>query len=192
MALVDIEGKKISAKIVYVGPTMSGKTTNLIGLYNLLPTEFRSELAVIGDADERTVFFDYLPLDLGKVDGYDIQFRVFSVSGQPENPDIRRAILTGADGVVFVADSERGREEANVEAMAELRKHLAALSPGAEAEIPLVVQFNKLDLDQLANRKELMEALGTQDQVVVPASALNNQGVIESLQAICRLVVDRL
>ncbi len=192
MALVDIEGRSIEAKIVYFGPSMSGKTTNLLALHQLLPTEFRSDLAEIGDAETRTVYFDYLPIDAGRVDGFDLRFRVYSVSGQEGNTDARRAILTGADGVVFVANAEEGQQAANVASMTELRTVLSELNSRDHETFPVVVQINKLDLDDVVEPTALQSLPGIDGKPTVTASALNNQGVVETFRTICSLVVDSL
>ena len=192
MALVDIDGRAIEAKIVYFGPSMSGKTTNLLALHQLLPTEFRSEMAEIGDTSERTIFFDYLPIDMGTIDGYGLRFRVYSVSGQEGSADARRAILTGADGVVFVANAEAGQEDANAASMAELQTMQQQLRPRDADAFPIVIQINKLDLEQVTEPATLTGLLGAGDKPTTTASALNNQGVVEAFRTICDLVVRSL
>ncbi len=191
MALVDLDSRSIVAKIVYFGPARSGKTTNLRALYYLLPEEQRGQLAEFDAEGESTVFFDYVPLDLGSASGFDITLRLYTVSGQEGRHDARMAVLTGADGVVFVADASKGREHENAQSMQELRDALQALHPGDDA-VPVVVQFNKLDLADTAQPDELMAAIVGDEVPASFASALERRGVVETLETIAREVMRRV
>ena len=189
MAVIDLESRSILAKIVYFGPARSGKTTNLRALHNALPDEQRGPLAEFDADGEPTVFFDYVPLGLGNASGFDITLRLYSVSGQEGRHDARLAVLTGADGVVFVADVAPGRESDNAQSMHELREALKALHPDDPDAVPVVVQFNKLDLAEKASPTKLATALTEDRGGALYASALERRGVVETFEAIAREVV---
>jgi len=192
MALVDLENRAVIAKIVYYGPAQSGKTTNLRAIYGALPESERALQAEFDADGEPTVFFDYVPVDLGDASGVDITLRLYSVSGQEGKSDARTAVLTGADGVVFVADASAGREDENARSMQELRSVLAALHPSEPDIVPIVVQFNKLDLDNTSNPDQLSKALGAEPTSAIYASALQRRGPVETLALIAQEVVKRL
>ncbi len=192
MAVIDPESRSIVAKIVYFGPAQSGKTTNLRALYQALPESQRGPLAEFDAAGQPTVFFDYVPLDLGSASGYQISLRLYSVSGQEGRHDARMAVLTGADGVVFVADASRGRENENQQSMNELREALSLLHPNESDRVPVVVQFNKLDLDETSDPDALVKALVGDDGAVSYASALQQRGVVETLEMVTREVIRRI
>ncbi|MBX3070332.1 MAG: GTPase domain-containing protein [Thermomicrobiales bacterium] len=192
MALIDLESRSIVAKIVYFGPARSGKTTNLRALYQALPEAQRGPLAEFDSEGEPTVFFDYVPLELGDGSGFDITLRLYTVSGQEGRHDARMAVLTGADGVVFVADASQGRERENAQSMQELRDALSALHPGEGDAVPVVVQFNKLDVADRAVPGELIAAIAGDGVPAMYASALERRGVVETLEAIAREVVRRV
>ncbi|CAN5710500.1 GTPase domain-containing protein [soil metagenome] len=192
MALVDLERKAIVAKVVYFGPAQSGKTTNLRALYDLLPEHQRSSAAEFETPGQATIFFDYFPVHLGRGSGFDITIRLFTVSGQEGRADARRAVLTGADGVVFVADAARGREADNLASMAELLQGLGELHPTAPGSVPVVIQYNKLDLDATADASTLPASLNATGMPEVFASALQQRGVLESLELVAKEVVRNL
>src|SRR5215211_1043508 len=158
MALIDIAGREIDAKIVYYGPALSGKTTNLRTIHARLPAEAKSELRSIATADERTIFFDFLPLDLGEVGGFTVRFHLATVPGQPMYERTRRAVLNGVDGVVFVADAGRGRLVDNRRSWEELARNIAVQGKRLDA-LPLVLQYNKMDLPDVLPASELDHAL---------------------------------
>jgi mutual gliding-motility protein MglA len=192
MALVDIERKAILAKIVYYGPAQSGKTTNLRVLFDLLPDDQKSAAAELESIDQSTLFFDYMPLHLGDGSGFDITVRLFTVSGQESRSDARKVVLTGADGVIFVADASAGREADNVASMSELIECLAELHPTAPDSVPVVIQYNKLDLDAKSDAGSLAAALNVAGRPELFASAINRQGVLETLELITKAVVRNL
>ncbi len=192
MALVDLENRSIVAKIVYFGPARSGKTTSLRALYDALPDERRGSMPEFETVGEPTVFFDYVPVDLGDASGFDITLRLYTVSGQEGREDARRAILTGADGIVFVADVSAGREEENLNSMRELRAALAELHPTTSDAVPVVVQYNKLDLSDTSEPTALRGALEASGAPVAYASAIEQRGVVEALELIIREVIRRL
>ncbi len=192
MALVDLEQKAIVVKIVYFGPAQSGKTTNLRALYDLLPEEQRRPETEFDGAGGSTIFFDFVPVNLGAGSGFDITMRLYTVSGQEGRHDMRRAVLTGADGVVFVADATAGREAENRQSMSELLSCLAELHPTAPEPVPIVIQYNKLDLDDLSDPLELGDALNPTGAPVVYSSALQQRGVVETLERIAKAVVQAM
>lgn len=192
MAFVDFDNRSVIAKIVYYGPAQSGKTTNLRAIFQALPEDQRSGNAEFDDLGEPTVFFDYVPIGLGADSGIDITLRLYTVSGQDGKDDARRAVLTGADGVVFVADATAGREAENARSMQELKSALADLHPSEPDSIPIVVQYNKLDLANTADPAVLAEALGSADAPAVYAAALERRGPVETLTLIAQEVVRRL
>jgi signal recognition particle receptor subunit beta len=192
MALVDIQGKSIVAKIVYYGPAQSGKTTNLRALYDLLPEDRRGSMAEFEAPGQATIFFDYVPVHLGSGSGFDIKFRLFTVSGQDDRADARRAVLTGADGVVFVADAAAGRDNDNLASMQELLWSLEQLHPLSPGSVPVVIQYNKLDLDETADAGTLPASINTAGNPEIYASAIQRRGVLETLECISQAVVSNL
>jgi hypothetical protein len=192
MALVDIHRRAIVAKIVYYGPAQSGKTTNLRALYDLLPDGKKGAVAEFEEPNQATIFFDYFPVHLGNGSGFDISLRLFTVSGQEGRADARRAVLTGADGVVFVADAAAGRDGDNIASMHELLSSLKVLHPTSPGSVPVVIQYNKLDLDEKADSASLPAALNPSGMPEVFASAIQQRGVLETLECISRAVVRNL
>ncbi|CAN5779515.1 ADP-ribosylation factor-like protein [soil metagenome] len=192
MALVDIDNRSIRAKIVYYGPARSGKSTNLRAIRDLLPADSEIESAGLDDGDAPTNFFDSVVVDAGDLSGFHVTFVLYSVSGQVGRDDARRAVLSGVDGVVFVADGTAGREAENVASLRELEGILTDLSSTDQLSVPVVIQVNKLDLERLAGRDEFLRVLNPQGLPLMLASALHQQGVVETLQIIARDVVRRV
>ena len=191
MALIDLSTREIYGKIVYYGPAYGGKTTNLEFIHRSLPEHLKSDLHSIASENERTLFFDYLPLDLGARVGFTIRYQLYTVPGQPAYERTRQAVLSGADGVVFVADAQAERLDDNRASLEELRQNL--LRQGKRLEtMPLVVQYNKLDQPTALSGPELDAQLNPMRAPMVEAVAITGQGVIESLQAICQLVTRSL
>lgn len=191
MALIDLASRQIHAKIVYVGPGLGGKTTNLRALHALLPDPARTELVTIDSEGERTIFFDFLPLDLGTVRGFSIRFQLYTVPGQAHYGRTRAAVLSGADGVVFVADARGTAQPENLHSLDELRSALSRQGKTL-GSFPLVLQYNKLDLPDALPVPELNAALNPDGHLVVEAVAIQGHGVFETLRAICKLVVRNL
>lgn len=191
MALIDVTNRAIHAKIVYYGPGLSGKTTNLVNIHERLPDDLKGEMKSIATEAERTLFFDFVPIEEVRVGGWAIRFHLYSVPGQEVYVRTRRAILGGADGVVFVADSDPGRSAANRESMAELEQHLAHYQrePGI---LPIVLQYNKADLPGAMSRTDLDAALNPDDWPAFEAIATRGNGVSETLTSISRLVARTL
>jgi signal recognition particle receptor subunit beta len=191
MAMIDLDNKQIVAKIVIYGPGESGKTTFVRAVHDLIPERQRYALTSIENQSGRTVLYDNLPIDAGKVGGYRMRFLLFSVAGNEGSEDARNAVLSGSDGVVFLADAQPSRMAENIESLEELMTALARLQkmPGT---FPVVIQYNKVDLvdeESLATIRQSLNADGLPETF---SSALNKRGVVDSLQTITKLVAQSL
>jgi signal recognition particle receptor subunit beta len=191
MALIDLSNREIYGKIVYYGPAFGGKTTNLEYIHRGLPDAARGELHSIATEHERTLFFDYLPLDLGGKTGFTIRYQLYTVPGQPTYERTRQAVLTGADGIVFVADAQAERLADNQASLEELRQNLDLQGRPLDT-MPLVMQYNKLDQPTALRRSELDQHLNPTGTPVFEAVAINGVGVTETLRSICQLVTRAL
>lgn len=191
MAMIDVTNREVHAKIVYYGPGLSGKTTNLVNIHGRLPSGLKGEMKSIATEAERTLFYDFFPIEDIRIGGWAIRFHLYSVPGQDVYVRTRRAILGGADGVVFVADSAPDRRQANIDSLGELHQHLAHFQRTAE-NLPVVLQYNKIDLPGAIDRVELDTALNPQDWPVFEAIATQGNGVGETLTSISRLVARNL
>ena len=194
MALINHRAREIHFKIVYYGPGLGGKTTNLRFLHDRLPPERRGRLISIATDHERTLFFDFLPIDLGQVNGFVTRFHLYTVPGQVYYRLSRRAVLQGVDGLVFVADSHPSRAQANLESLADLAGHLRVMGlPTAQAErLPRVFQWNKRDLPGALPVERLSAALNPGGAPEFEAVACEGRGVNETLRTICKAVLARL
>lgn len=191
MALIDVTNREIHAKIVYYGPGLSGKTTNLVNIHQRLPSDIRGEMKTIATESERTLFFDFVPIDAIRVGGWAIRFQLYSVPGQQVYVRTRRAILGGADGIVFVADSEPARRQANLQSLAELEQHLAHYQRNP-ANLPIVLQYNKIDLPGALSREDMNATLNADAWPSFEAIATQGNGVSETLGSISKLVARTL
>jgi hypothetical protein len=194
MALINHRAHEIHFKIVYYGPGLCGKTTNLRRLHDRLPPERRGRLISIATDHERTLFFDFLPIDIGQVNGFTTRFHLYTVPGQVYYRLSRRAVLQGLDGIVFVADSHPAREEANHESLADLGTHLVTLglSPDQLRRLPWVFQYNKRDVASAVPVERLRVALNPRGAPEFESVASEGKGVAETLRAICKAVLARL
>lgn len=188
---VNNKKKEIGLKVVYYGPGLSGKTTNLKRLHRTAPEQQRGELVVLDTETERTLFFDYFPLTLGSVGGFRIKLDFFTVPGQSFYQRTRSLVLQGADGAVFVADSDPRREEANLVSLADLKQTLQASKVDFET-FPLVFQWNKQDLKRAVKPSILERLLNPGGRPALPAIAANGEGVLETQEAIVGLVLDTI
>jgi len=196
MALINIAAREIHCKIVYYGPGLSGKTTNLKYIHSQVPKEAKGELLSIATETERTLFFDFLPLDLGRVRGFQTRFHLYTVPGQVLYERTRVAVLNGADGVVFVADSQRNKLEENVRSLQELARNITRQGKRF-AEFPVILQYNKRDLPNalpVAVLDKYLRYRGADGNLVerFEAVASNGRGVFDTLKAISKLVISRL
>jgi len=193
MPIVDHATRLITCKLVYYGPGRSGKTTNLTYLHAALPSGQVGTLTSLATRRDRTLFFDYLPVDLGTVGAYQVRFQLYTVPGQPYYKAIRQLVLQGADGVAFVADSQRHRWDDNIESLQDMHANLA--EHGVDARVlPVVMQYNKQDLplSLSASVADLSAALNFRAVPEFAADALSGTGVFATLRALGRTVLRRL
>jgi signal recognition particle receptor subunit beta len=193
MSLVNFTNREITCKIVYYGPGRSGKTCNLRYIFDRVPEDRRGKMVSLATEAERTLFFDFLPLELGTISGYVTRFQLYTVPGQIYYDATRKLVLQGADGVVFVADSQARQLDENVESLQNL--HVNLLGQGVDVRaLPLVLQYNKQDLpsDLILSPTELDEGLNFRDLPSFPANALKGDGVFETLKGVSELVLKRL
>ena len=193
MPIVNYTSREITCKIVYYGPGRSGKTTNLHYIYDRVPTSRRGAMVSLATQNERTLFFDFLPLDLGTISGFSTRFQLYTVPGQIYYRSTRKLVLQGADGIVFVADSQRRQQDENLESLRDMHEVLAEQGVDARA-LPIVLQYNKQDLprDLIHTTHELDDALNFRDVASFAADALGGAGVFETLRKTSELVLGRL
>jgi signal recognition particle receptor subunit beta len=193
MSLVNYQTREITCKIVYYGPGRSGKTTNLHYIYGQVPEDRKGKMVSLATQTDRTLFFDFLPLDLGTISGFSTRFQLYTVPGQVYYQATRKLVLQGADGVVFVADSQARQLQENIESFQDLHQNLAEQDVDPRS-IPLVIQYNKQDLppDLILTTNELADAVNFRGVPDYPADALHGPGVFETLKGISELVLKRL
>ena len=183
--------RELNLKVVYYGPAMSGKTTNLEQIYQRMDPRRRSDLVSLKTSEDRTLFFDFLQLELGKIAGLTPKIQLYTVPGQVYYEATRKLVLNGADGVVFVADSQLNRLKDNAESWVSLKTHLRAYNLTLAA-MPLVVQLNKRDLPAAIPPTLLQRQLDLNGHAVIPATATDGAGVLDTLKAIVNRVVARV
>jgi signal recognition particle receptor subunit beta len=188
MTFINYAAREINCKIVFYGPGLGGKTTNLQYVYDRTNSNSKGKLISLATETDRTLFFDFLPLDLGTVRGFRTRFHLYTVPGQVFYDASRKLILKGVDGVVFVADSQRARAEANVESLRNLDKNLKEQGYDL-ATIPYVLQFNKRDLPTAMPPDEMYQALNVKGEPTFEAVAPQGVGVFETLKAVAKLVL---
>jgi len=191
MALFNYATRELSAKVVYYGPGLSGKTTNIEMVHQLLKPEQKGRLISLPTETDRTLFFDFLPLDLGQIKGFRVRFHLYTVPGQVFYNATRRLVLQGVDGVVFVADSQVDMMGSNTESLKNLQENLSTYGKKL-AELPFVMQYNKRDLKNIASVKEMSKALNELAVPVYEGVAKDGLGVTETLVGISRLVFANL
>lgn len=188
MAVFNHLRKEIDAKIVYYGPGISGKTTNLQFIHQNLKPEQRGKMVSLATEEERTLFFDFLPIELESVRGFRTRFHLYTVPGQIYYGATRRAVLSGADGVIFVADSQAERMEDNLMSVKDLEENLRYYGKKIES-IPLVMQYNKRDLPNISSIEELNQRINRWQAPYFESVAITGKGVFETLTMACRLVL---
>ncbi len=193
MPIVNYAARELTCKIVYYGTGRSGKTTNLHYIYDRVPANRRGSMVSLATQNERTLFFDFLPLDLGTISGFATRIQLYTVPGQIFYRSTRKLVLQGADGVVFVADSQRRQREENVESLRDMHEVLAEQGVDVRG-LPLVLQYNKQDLPRelIETPRELDDTLNFRGVPSFPADALAGVGVFETLRKISQLVLQRL
>jgi signal recognition particle receptor subunit beta len=188
MSFINYSSREINCKIVYYGPGLCGKTTNLQFIYNKTNPELKGKMISLATETERTLFFDFLPLALGQIRGFKTRFHLYTVPGQVFYDASRKLILKGVDGVVFVADSQVERMEANIESLENLKLNLVEQGYNLD-KTPYVVQYNKRDLPNAAPIAEIRRLLNPVGVPEFEACATNGQGVFETLKSVARLVL---
>ncbi|OQY16315.1 MAG: gliding-motility protein MglA [Desulfobacteraceae bacterium 4572_35.1] len=188
MSFINYASREINCKIVYYGPGLCGKTTNLQYVYQKTANESKGKMISLATESERTLFFDFLPLALGEVRGFKTRFHLYTVPGQVFYDASRKLILKGVDGIVFVADSQEERMDANIESLENLKENLE--EQGYDLyKMPFVIQYNKQDLPNLSPIEELQRFLNPTKVPEFKACAMSGVGVFETLKAIAKLVL---
>ncbi len=191
MSFINYATKEINCKIIYFGPGFSGKTTNVQFIYEQTQQDQRGKLVTLSTENERTLFFDFLPLSIGDVRGYKTRFHLYTVPGQTFYEVSRQFILKGVDGIVFVADSQSERMEANIESFESLEKSLEKQGYDIN-KLPLVFQYNKRDMPGIVSTRELEATFNPMHRTYFEAIASQGQGVMETLQSISQAVIREL
>lgn len=191
MAFINQEAKEIHCKVVYYGPSLGGKTTNIQWVYQKTSNEDRSELSAFNTNPERTLFFDFLPMNAGQIRGLNVRFHLYTVPGQVVYDASRKLILKGLDGIIFVADSQLERMDENIEALKNLEKNLEQQGYDIK-NVPLAIQYNKRDLPNVASIAELRAALNKYNVPDFEATASVGRGVLETLRTVSKGIVTTL
>ncbi len=192
MAFINYSAREINCKLVYYGPGLCGKTTNLKYIYEKTAADAKGKMISLATETERTLFFDFLPLSLGEIRGFKTRFHLYTVPGQVFYDASRKLILKGVDGVVFVADSQEERFEANIESFENLKANLREQGYDID-KIPVVLQYNKRDLPNAVSLEELKTSLNPTGKIAdFEAAAQSGKGVFETLKALARLVLQEL
>jgi mutual gliding-motility protein MglA len=190
MSFINYSAREINFKVVYYGPGLCGKTTNLEWIYKVSKPESKGKMVSLATETERTLFFDFLPLDLGEIRGFKTRFHLYTVPGQVFYDASRKLILRGVDGVCFVADSQEARMDANLESLENLRLNLEEQGFNLD-ELPYVVQFNKRDMPEVLSMEELSQNLNPTQVPEFEAVAIKGNGVFETLKGLARQVIKK-
>jgi signal recognition particle receptor subunit beta len=190
MVSINYAFREICCKIVYYGPGLSGKTTNLIYIHKKAPPKTKGELISLATDADRTLYFDFLPLDIGPVQGFSTKFQLYTVPGQVYYNATRKLVLRGVDGLVFVADSQVAKLEENIESMNNLVENLEEYGYVLE-ELPMIMQYNKRDLEEVSTIEELEKALNPRGLPYYEAVASTGEGVFDTLKGISKLVLEK-
>jgi signal recognition particle receptor subunit beta len=191
MSMINYASREINCKVVYYGSGLGGKTTNLEYVYSRVNPDTKGKMISLATETERTLFFDFLPIDLGEIRGFKTRFHLYTVPGQVYYNASRRLILKGVDGLIFVADSQRSRLEANIEAMHNLYENMESYGYDIET-IPFVIQYNKRDLPDIMSSEELRSVINPMGVPDFEAVAIEGDGVFQTLSAVSKLVVQSL
>ncbi len=191
MSLINYSSREINCKIVYYGPGLCGKTTNLQHIYSRVPQETRGKMISLATEMDRTLFFDFLPLELGQIRGFRTRFHLYTVPGQVYYNASRKLILKGTDGIVFVADSQIERYEANIESLMNMHDNLAEHGLSVE-KIPIIMQYNKRDLPRVVAVADLEKELNPKGHPYFESVAFRGAGVFDTLKLSCKLVLKQL
>lgn len=190
MSSINFATREISCKVVYYGPGLSGKTTNLQVIHQKMPQDKRTDMVSLATEGDRTLFFDFLPLNLGDIKGFKTRFQLYTVPGQVYYNSTRKLVLRGVDGIVFVADSQRSRQAENLESLQNLRQNLQDYGMDLD-DMPFVLQYNKRDMENVFTLDELNAELNPRKVPFFPSTAHNGKGVVTTLKAIAMLVIEK-
>ena len=191
MSSINFATREISCKVVYYGPGLSGKTTNLQVIHQKMPQDKRTDMVSLATEGDRTLFFDFLPLNLGDIKGFKTRFQLYTVPGQVYYNSTRKLVLRGVDGIVFVADSQRSRQAENLESLQNLRQNLQDYGMNLD-DIPFVLQYNKRDMENVFTLDEMNDMLNPEKKIqFFPATAHNGKGVVTTLKTIAMLVIEK-
>ncbi len=188
MSFINYASREINCKIVYYGPGLCGKTTNLQYVYQKTAADAKGKMISLATETERTLFFDFLPLSLGEIRGFKTRFHLYTVPGQVFYDASRKLILKGVDGVVFVADSQEERIDANIESLENLRNNLKEQGYDLD-KLPYIMQYNKRDLPGAMTVEELRSELNPTNVPEFEACATTGEGVFETLKAVAKLIL---
>lgn len=191
MALINYASREINCKIVYYGTGLGGKTTNLEFIHKQVPPQARGEMVSLATPTERTLYFDFLSLDLGSVAGFKTKFALYTVPGQEEYNASRKLILNGVDGIVFVADSQREKWQENIESLKNMEENLDEYGLSLD-DVPWVLQYNKRDMPTAVDVNHLQQALNQRNVPAFQAIAFQGHGVFDTLKAVSKGVLNRL
>lgn len=191
MSMINYASREINCKIVYYGTGLGGKTTNLEYIYSRVNPDTKGKMISLATETERTLFFDFLPIDLGEVRGFKTRFHLYTVPGQVYYNASRRLILKGVDGLVFVADSQATRAEANIESMHNLYENLSTYGYDLQT-IPFAIQYNKRDMPNILSMEELRAQINPMGVPDFEGTAIEGKGVFETLSSVSKLVVKTL
>jgi len=191
MSLINYSSREINCKIVYYGPGLCGKTTNIQYVYNKVDPGTKGKLITLATEMDRTLFFDFLPLELGTVKGFKTRFHLYTVPGQVYYDASRKLILRGVDGIVFVADSQTTRYDANIESLYNLHENLEEYKLKIE-DIPFVIQYNKRDMPDVISMEGLEQELNPEGYPSYEAVATTGEGVFDTLKAVAKGVLNKL
>jgi signal recognition particle receptor subunit beta len=190
MVTINYAFREISCKIVYYGPGLSGKTTNLQYVHGRVPAKSRGDLISLATEADRTLYFDFLPIHVGDIAGFATKFQLYTVPGQVFYNATRKLVLRGVDGIVFVADSQTAKMDENIESLSNMYENLRETGIDL-TEIPIVMQYNKRDLPEVSSIEELDETLNPDGRPYIEASAVNGTGVFDTLKRITKLVLEQ-
>ena len=190
MSSINFATREISCKVVYYGPGLSGKTTNLQVIHQKMPQDKRTDMVSLATEGDRTLFFDFLPLNLGDIKGFKTRFQLYTVPGQVYYNSTRKLVLRGVDGIVFFFFSQRTRQAENLESLQNLRQNLHDYGMDLD-DMPFVLQYNKRDMDNVFTLDELNAELNPRNVPFFPATAHNGKGVVTTLKTIAMLVIEK-
>lgn len=191
MSLINYSSREINCKIVYYGPGLCGKTTNIQYVFNKVAPETKGKLITLATEMDRTLFFDFLPLELGTVKGFKTRFHLYTVPGQVYYDASRKLILRGVDGIVFVADSQNSRFDANIESLYNLHENLEDYKLTVD-DLPFVIQYNKRDMADVISVEDLEQELNPEGYPNIEAVATKGVGVFDTLKIVAKGILQRL